>query len=205
MKCSIGRRPGLSRQPPLGEPLLRSKIGWITSLYGALDLIHRGGVMRARLPVRSYALIVALGLGGCGGAPSSPPPEPSPEPDAAPAAVEPDRAVTDTPDPAPAPRAPSNVENNQDYEISDRDCRTLAAAYAEAWRLDEIEKIPAGMSPSQRDEVDSDLATSSTEMREQYLGQCQNTVGTAYPYDNLKCAMKAKSMQRFDDCMAGKL
>lgn len=113
--------------------------------------------------------------------------------------------MADTPPPAPTPKGPSNVDDNQDYEITDRDCGALAAAYAEAWRLDETKKIPAGMSPEERSHVEGELDGSSSEMREQYLGQCRNTVGTAYPYDNLKCAMKAKSMQRFDDCMAGKL
>lgn len=146
-------------------------------------------------------MVAATLLGGCGGA--QPPADPDPAP--APAATDPEPEVAETaePEPEPGPREPSNVDNNQDYEIADRDCRALAKAYARSWRLDELKKVPSGLTADQRTEVENDLETSSSEMREQYLGQCRNTVGTAYPIDNLKCAMKAKSMQRFDDCMAG--
>lgn len=152
------------------------------------------------------ALAVGLNLVGCGG---SPPPaeETTPQPAAEPSPAPAEPEAADAPEPAApsTPKGPSTVDNNTDYEIGERDCRALAAAYAESWRLDELAKVPAGMSPSERTEVENELDGSSKEMREQYLGQCRNTIGTAYPYDNLKCAMKAKSMKRFDDCMAGKL
>lgn len=144
---------------------------------------------------------------GCGGSPApaqEPTAGPAPSPSPAPAEPEPEIDEAPAPDP-PRPKGPSTVDDNTDYEIGERDCRALAAAYAESWRLDELAKVPAGMSSSERSEVESQLEGSSKEMREQYLGQCRSTIGTAYPYDNLKCAMKAKSMKRFDDCMAGKL
>lgn len=95
------------------------------------------------------------------------------------------------------------MNNNQDYEISERDCRALSAAYARSWRNDEFAKVPDGMAAADRDKAQADIEAGSAEMKDQYLGQCLGTVGTAYPLNNLKCALKAKSMKRFDDCMSG--
>jgi len=160
----------------------------------------------------TIAALAAL-TSGCGGTSSQPPAEPdgttvSASGPSAVASSGPTEAPEPTASPAQGPpptKGPSTVANNQDYEISDRDCHALATVYAEAWRLDEQKKIPEGVAEAQRTELETELEGSSAEMREQYLGQCRNTVGTAYPYDNLKCALKAKTMQRFDDCMVGKI
>lgn len=107
-------------------------------------------------------------------------------------------------DDVPKPR-PDAVVGADDYEIDSRDCQGLATVYGAAWLNDELEKLnKKKLKQAEFDRVAAQLKTDSQGMADQYDGECQKTVGTAYLRDRLQCAMKAKNMQRFNDCMDGK-
>ncbi len=121
-------------------------------------------------------------------------------------APEPD--PVDDPPPESEPAAPKTqpVVGADDYEMSHSDCAALAQAYGGAWLHDEMEKLNAKkLKQAQFDQAAAQLRKDSDGMAAQYQDECGKTVGTAYLRSRLQCAMKAKTMQRFNDCMDGKV
>ena len=108
-----------------------------------------------------------------------------------------------TSEPEPQPRASTEkrpLPVGDDYVMSHRDCEALASSYQRAWLNDELEKI-AGQdtTPAAR----ADLEKSAKQGGESWLSSCRGIVGSPQMRDNLQCALKAKSIERFDKCMAG--
>ena len=159
------------------------------------------------------AALACLGAGGalgCSG--SKPPPKSesdwsSPSDDALddgdvadPGADEP-RAAPEEPDDRPPPTRPE-----EDYDITQRDCDALAQAYNNAWLNDETVKLAdKKLKQKQYDEALAQLHSLADEAREQWYGQCEGIVGTAFLRSRLACAMKAKTLTRFNDCWDGKV
>ena len=153
--------------------------------------------------------IAASALLGC----STAPPKQANEPDpfAAPDPIE-DPVETDDPDPVPvaSPLSPKPSDEptpdpgSDDYEINIRDCEALARAYAGAWLNDEKANLgKKGMKKEQCDKVLAQIQEDSKGMFDNYFDQCGKTVGTTYLHSRLQCAIKAKSMKRFDGCLEG--
>ncbi len=101
--------------------------------------------------------------------------------------------------------SPKKVDPRDDnYEINHRDCAALARAYGRSWLGDELDKLNAKkLKTAQHEKFQSGLEDDSKEMADQYQGECDKTVGTAYLRSRLACAVKAKKMKRFNDCMDG--
>lgn len=154
--------------------------------------------------------IVASALLGCSAAPpkqaNEPDPISTPDPND-------DPVETDDPDPVPvaSPLSPKPSDKptpdpgSDDYEINIRDCEALARAYAGAWLNDEKAELDdKGLKKAQYDKLWSQIQEDSQGMFDNYFDQCGKTVGTTYLHSRLKCAIKAKSMKRFDDCLEGR-
>lgn len=154
--------------------------------------------------------LVASMLLGC----STAPPKQADEPDRFPTPDSVDEPVaTDDPDPVPvdSPLSPEPSDKptpdpgSDDYEINIRDCEALARAYAGAWLNDEKAELDGkGLKKDQYSKVFAQIQEDSEGMFDNYFDQCGKTVGTSYLHSRLQCAMKAKSMKRFDDCMEGR-
>jgi hypothetical protein len=130
-----------------------------------------------------------------GDADPDPAPAPSPEPEAS------DDDDEDEPDPAPKPKP---LTQDDDYEINHRDCDALAQAYGGAWLRDEMKKLnERKLKKAQFDKAKAQVETDAESMKDNWREECYKTVGTAYLRSRLKCAMKAKSLKRFNDCMDG--
>lgn len=154
--------------------------------------------------MRRGAWGLAICLWGC--AHDAPPPA---APDGGePPASEPARAEPAAPAAREAPPEvpePTATVGSDDYELSHRDCRALARAYGRAWVNDELEKLAAlNLEPARREEAATEIDQDGAEMHDNWLRECEKTVGTAYRHESLACAMKAKTMKAFDDCWQGR-
>jgi hypothetical protein len=105
--------------------------------------------------------------------------------------------------PAPTPK-PKNEPASDDYEITHRDCRALGAAYGNAWLNDEMVKLgKQKLKPADHTRFAEQLQGDAHGMADQYQGECDKTVGTAYLRERLACAVKSKSMSEFNACLDG--
>ena len=112
-----------------------------------------------------------------------------------------DESGDDDDEPAPKPKP---KPKDEDYEINHRDCDALAGAYGRAWERDEMKKLnEKKLKKAAFDKQAAQLKEHAEGMKDNWRNECYGTVGTAYLRSRLKCAMKAKSMQRFNDCMDG--
>ncbi len=105
------------------------------------------------------------------------------------------------PKPKPKPKPPTRAD---DYEINHTDCDALARAYGGAWENDEMKKLNARKLPEKQfEKAAADVKKSGAEMATNWREECYKTVGTAYLRSRLQCAVKAKSLERFNNCMDG--
>lgn len=107
--------------------------------------------------------------------------------------------------PEPEPEAkPKPVTREDDYEINHRDCDALSGAYGRAWENDEMKKLNARKLPEKQfDKAADEIKQGSASMKQNWQEECYKTVGTAYLRSRLQCAMKAQSLERFNNCMDG--
>ncbi|MCA9620873.1 MAG: hypothetical protein KC731_17740 [Myxococcales bacterium] len=109
-----------------------------------------------------------------------------------------------TGDDAPPPK-PAADPGSDDIELTYRDCATIARAYGQAWLNDEKQTLDGkGLKKPQYDKMLAQLEEDSAGMEENYRSECDKTVGTAMLRSRLVCAVKAKTMARFDACLDGK-
>jgi len=102
---------------------------------------------------------------------------------------------------APKPARADDV----DYNVTYQDCRALARVYGGAWLSEELQKLNAAkLKKAQFEKAEARIRKDADETREQWLSQCEGIVDTPYPFSRLKCALKARSVKRFDDCWDGK-
>jgi hypothetical protein len=162
----------------------------------------------------TVVVLVYLALGACSGAKKEPKNEPDDTAGGSDDVTQPDDAATthhddgggageDGPKVEPSPKP---AVREQDYEITYTDCEALAQAYAGAWEHDEMEKLnKKGLPEKQFQAAQEQLQSGKQHMLDNWLSECQKTVGTAYLYKNLQCATKARTLQRFNDCWEGKV
>jgi hypothetical protein len=170
----------------------QSQASGVVGLYGA-------PATSEALGMRTRAWGLALLVWGCAGA-TPPPAEPSDDPSTA----EPD-PVHEPAREAPRDTRPAAIVGSDDYELSHRDCRALAVAYGRAWMNDELEKLAQRkLEAARHDEAAAEIQQGGAEMRDNWLGECEKTVGSPYRHESLACAVKAKTMKAFDDCWQGR-
>jgi len=94
----------------------------------------------------------------------------------------------------------------EDYLITYQDCEALAGNYGRVYRRAEADKVDEKTLTGKALENAQKLVDENTRTaQENWLSECQGIVETPQPRNNLKCAMKARTLQRFNDCMEGKL
>jgi hypothetical protein len=85
------------------------------------------------------------------------------------------------------------------------DCSALASAYGKAWENDELAKLEKRqLKPKQAEAARAQVEKSAQEARDDWQSECDKTVGSPYLRSRLACAMKAKTVTRFNDCLDGK-
>jgi hypothetical protein len=156
--------------------------------------------------MRSLLFAVAVGLLACSGSQKKDSakkddwdPQDMSVPDPKPATDDDDAGERGDDDDEPAPRH-HPVSQADDYELQHSDCDALGLAYGRSWENDEIKKL------GDKKITDSQLASikqNADEAAQNYKEECGKTVGTAYIRDRLKCAVKAKSLERFNACLDG--
>jgi hypothetical protein len=105
--------------------------------------------------------------------------------------------------PAPKPKPPPGAD---DYDLTYSDCRALAATYRGAWLSEELTKLNAKkLNEKAFEKAKAQVEKSAEEAGENWRSACDSIVGSPFLYSRLKCAMKAKAVQRFDDCWDGKV
>ncbi len=156
--------------------------------------------------MRILALLVSLSLAAC--SPKKDAEEPdtswdtSTDPDPAPSDPDPEPAGDDDDD-EPKPK-PKRITQDDDFEINHQDCDALAGAYGRAWENDEMKKLnERKLEKKALDKAATEVKKGGQDMKANRRDECYNTVGTAYLRSRLKCTMKAKSLERFNNCMDG--
>jgi hypothetical protein len=157
----------------------------------------RNTAIRGARPV-VVTLLSAFVAAGCPSAPQQTPepdgdllpPDPTPQPEDVPG--------DDTPDePAPV--------GGDDYEMTPEDCRALATIYGKVWKADEVTKLEARkLKEKPHQEALAAIEQDAAETKGNWQSECDKTVGSPYLRSRLDCAMKAKTVQHFDDCLDGK-
>jgi len=121
---------------------------------------------------------------------------------------DPEPAAASDPEPLAAAQAPKRDDRplpvGDDYLMSHRDCDALAQAYRRAWLRDERKKLDK-MAEKLRAQAAANLDNAANQGAESWLTSCQGIVGSPQVRTNLKCALKAKSLERFEACMAGQV
>ena len=167
--------------------------------------------------VRSFCCIVlstAIATLSCSGS-EKPKPKSEPAPtwsdDTSPSddPVATDDTGDDTPDDVgdpsdPPPKKPK--ERPIDYDITYSDCKELARIYGIAWRNGELKKLQAKkLKPKQQQAIEATIRKNAQEAQDQWRGECDGTVGSPQVRSRLSCALKAKTLDRFNDCLDGKV
>lgn len=165
--------------------------------------------------MRAFAFVLGLSvaaLSGCSGDSKKKAEEPDSswdmsdtEPAPQPKSTETDTGDDDDDEPAPKPSPkPKQVTQADDYEINHQDCDALGGAYGRAWENDEMKKLNARkLQQKQFDKAAAEIKQGSASMKQNWQDECYKTVGTAYLRNRLQCAMKAQSLERFNNCMDG--
>ncbi len=94
---------------------------------------------------------------------------------------------------------------SDDYDMTYRDCKALAGVYYRAWRKAEMDKLEGkSFKPKLYETAKNNVDKAAQEAGDNWLQECEGTVGTPYLYSRLKCALKAKTVDGFNDCLDGK-
>lgn len=148
-----------------------------------------------------FAVSAILGLSGLGCASDGAKDKPTTP------AVHATAEPSDPPEPTPEPAPPAEPKKDDrpapvgdDYIMSHSDCEALAGAYQRAWQNDELAKLQGDTLSAQ---ARANVEAAAKQGGDSWLASCRGIVGSPQVRDNLGCALKAKSIERFDKCMAG--
>lgn len=110
------------------------------------------------------------------------------------------------PGPSDAPKPKGKDKDNvpDDYELTNSDCAALGKQFADLIRGDEVGKLPAKMKDKQREAATASIEKASTQRGDQWIEGCQKSlVGKVVDRKVLKCAMDARNVKAFDECING--
>jgi len=167
-----------------------------------------------RAGMRDAALLLACAvvLGGHLGCGSSTPPAESAErpveTEAVSAPAEEAQTSKNEADPAPAQPAPVATTNAQSipdsHDITNGDCDALGSQLATATRADQVAALDAKLSAAQRSQAQESIDAVSRKVGEKWTETCRRSlVGGATDGAALKCALRAKTVKAFDECLNG--
>ena len=164
--------------------------------------------------MRNHAirLVCALVFGGGAGCGSSTPaaesatrPVPSLDDATSTEASEATHTERDREPAQPSPVATTNAQSIPDsHDITNGDCDALGDQLKAATRADQLATLDAKLSAAQRSQAEESINTVSVKVGEKWTESCRRSlVGGATDSGSLKCALRAKTVKAFDDCLNG--
>jgi hypothetical protein len=94
----------------------------------------------------------------------------------------------------------------QDYLLMYRDCKALAGTYGRAYENDELKKLEKQrFNEKQLANAQNNVKKAAREAADNWFSACESIVDSPFLYTRLSCAMKASTIQRFNDCWDGKV
>jgi hypothetical protein len=119
-------------------------------------------------------------------------------------------AKTDQPDndTKPMPHGPKSTNDGnsvpEDYTLTDRDCIELAKHYGTVQKADQMVLLSPKLSAGQKAQAEKSIDDAVTKLGENWENGCRSSlVGGVVDRERLKCAMTAKSVKSFDECING--
>ncbi|MDI3287891.1 hypothetical protein [Polyangium sp. 15x6] len=158
----------------------------------------------------TFATILSLAALGCGA--STPPPEDATnQNDSAPddGASEPREATAEPPEPEPKPLSHGAKKITDegaaaDYTLTEKDCIELGKQYVAVQRADQIAGLDKRLTDKQREQAVKNIDAVVGKMGEPWANGCiESLVGKVAERKRLECAMAAKSVKAFDECLNG--
>lgn len=158
----------------------------------------------------TFATMISLGALGCGG--STPPPEDATsQNDSAPddGASEPHEATTEpaAPEPKPLSHGAKKITDEgaaDDYTLTEKDCIELGKQYVAVQRADQIAGLDKRLTDKQREQAVKNIDAVVQKMGEPWANGCiESLVGKVAERKRLECAMAAKTVKAFDECLNG--
>lgn len=174
------------------------------------------------LPIRKTSILVlgaaglalAITTSACGGKPKEPeePSTPANLQEDAPPDITEDNP--DAPKPlntdgakqvsGPEPAAKESEPGAASREITPRECRSLAGKYGALTRSDETAKLSPKLNDKQRAQANESIDAAAQKLEARWAESCESSlVGKVAEEQALLCAMSAKNVASFDNCLNG--
>lgn len=92
----------------------------------------------------------------------------------------------------------------EDYSLTDRDCIELGKHYVVVQKADQMAALSPKLSTAQRDQAEQSITSAVTKLGDNWENGCRSSlVGGVVDRNTLKCAMGAKTVKEFDECLNG--
>ena len=92
----------------------------------------------------------------------------------------------------------------EDYTLTDRDCIELAKHYVTVQKADQMAALSPKLTSAQKDQAEKSITDAVTRLGENWENSCRSSlVGGVVDRNSLKCAMGAKTVKGFDECING--
>lgn len=159
--------------------------------------------MIPRSTIARILAVFVVALAGCAATPpAAEPPSPTAEPQDEPAATE---GPAEPAAPALAPsvkRADHSIPD--DYSISNGDCNALGRKLGDLTRSDELAKVSPKVKEKLREKAMQSIDEAATKITNAWIESCEkNLVGKVTDPKSLKCALDARAVKAFDECLNG--
>ncbi|MDI1444410.1 hypothetical protein [Polyangium sp. 6x1] len=169
-----------------------------------------GRSLLSTLAATVLATLLSLGAFGCG-ASTPPPDDATSQSGSAPddGASEPREATADTTEPEPRPLSHGAKKTTDDgaandYILTEKDCIELGRQYVAVQRGDQIAALDKRLTEKQREQATQSIDAVVGKMGEPWANGCiESLVGKVAERKRLECAMAAKSVKAFDECLNG--
>ncbi|MRG95957.1 hypothetical protein [Polyangium spumosum] len=173
-----------------------------------------GRSLHSTLTALTSATFLSLAALGCGGA--TPPPDdatsgsdavPDTEPSESSAAPSDTSSDAAEPEPKPLSHGAKKVTGDgaaDDYTLTERDCIELGKQYVVVQRADQIVALDKRLTAKQREQAITNIDAVVGKMGEPWANGCiESLVGKVAERKRLECAMAAKTVKGFDECLNG--
>lgn len=116
-----------------------------------------------------------------------------------------DQPDNDTKEMPHAPKSRNDGESiPEDYTLTDRDCIELAKHYGVVQKADQMVALNPKLSSAQKEQAEKSINDAVVKLVENWESSCRSSlVDKVVDRARLKCAMSAKSVKGFDECING--
>lgn len=106
------------------------------------------------------------------------------------------------------PHAPKSTNDGnsipEDYTLTDRDCIELSKHYVTVQKADQMVALSPKLTTAQKEQAEKSITDAVTKLGENWGNGCRSSlVGGVVDRQSLKCAMGAKTVKAFDECLNG--